>query len=44
MKKDKSLSEDESDKLKSEIDKLTKTYVGKIEGLLEKKTTELMEV
>lgn len=44
MKKDKSLSEDDSDKLKEEIDKLTKTYVTKIEALLEKKTKELMEV
>lgn len=44
MKKDKSLSEDDSDKLKDEIDKLTKTYVTKVETLLESKTKELMEV
>jgi ribosome recycling factor len=44
MKKDKTLSEDDCDKLKAEVDKLTKTYVGKVEGLLEKKTKELLEV
>lgn len=43
LKKD-GMSEDDVDKLKEEVDKLTKTYVGKIEGLLDKKTKELLEV
>lgn len=43
LKKD-GLSEDETDKLKEEVDKLTKSYVAKIDELLEKKTQELMEV
>lgn len=44
MKKDKSLSEDDADKLKDEIDKLTKSYVAKVDALLEKKTKELLDV
>ncbi|RMG15328.1 MAG: ribosome recycling factor [Planctomycetota bacterium] len=37
------LPEDEAERTKESIDKLTKTYVGKIDELLEKKTKELME-
>jgi ribosome recycling factor len=38
------LPEDMHDKLKTEIDELTKQYTAKIDGLLESKTKELMEV
>lgn len=44
LKKDKSISEDDADKLKKEIDELTKSYTGKIDTRLDKKTKELMEV
>ncbi len=43
LKKD-GLSEDDADKLKAEVDKLTKTYISKLDNLLSKKTTELMDV
>lgn len=38
------LPEDEAEKLKEEVEKLTKTYTAKLDGLLEAKTKELMEV
>ena len=38
------LPEDVANKLRDQIDELTKQYTGKIDGLLEAKTKELMEV
>lgn len=44
LKKSGDLPEDDCDKLKEEIDELTKTYTGKIDDALKSKTAELMEV
>jgi ribosome recycling factor len=38
------IPEDEFDKLKVDIDELTKTYTAKVDKLLEEKTKELLEV
>ena len=43
-KGDGAISEDDAEKLKKEIDDLTKSYTGKVDGSLDKKTKELMEV
>ena len=42
--KDGDMSEDERFRTKEKVQELTKTYEGKIEDLVEKKTTEVMEV
>jgi len=44
LKNDKAISEDDCDRLKDEIDKLTKGYTKQIDDLLDGKTKELMEV
>jgi ribosome recycling factor len=44
LKKDEGLPEDDCDKLKGEIDTLTKTYTKQIDETLQSKTTELLEV
>jgi len=44
LKKDGDLPEDDADRLKGEIDDLTKKYTGEIDKLLESKTNELMEI
>ncbi|MBI3723736.1 ribosome recycling factor [bacterium] len=41
---DAEVTEDEFEKLKTEVDNLTKTYTGKVDKLLDDKTKELMEV
>ena len=43
-KKDKELTEDECERLKKDIQDLTKKYEGKVTELVEKKTKDLMEV
>jgi len=42
--KDKTISEDERDKGKEQIDELTKKYTAKVDEILEAKTAEIMEV
>ena len=42
--KAKTVSEDERDEGKKEADELTKTYIGKIDKILDAKTNEVMEV
>lgn len=44
MVSESALSEDDGQKLKDEIDKLTKTYTKKVDEQLERKTKELMEI
>ena len=44
LKTSKELSEDDADRLKGEIDELTKSYTSKIDAALDGKTKELMEV
>ncbi|MBL4844034.1 MAG: ribosome recycling factor [Planctomycetes bacterium] len=44
MKKDGDLSEDDADRVKKEVDELTKGFTKKIDEALKKKTTDLMEV
>jgi len=44
LQKSKELPEDDCERLKGEIDDLTKTFTGKIDGLLDSKTKELLEV
>ena len=42
--KDKTLTEDQRDEAKKEMDELTKKYVGRIDVLLKAKTDEIMEI
>ena len=42
--KDKDISEDDAKRIKTEMDRLTKEYEGKVVEALEKKTKEVMEI
>ena len=42
--KDKEMSEDEAKRTKTEMDRLTKEYEGKVQETLERKTKEVMEI
>lgn len=44
LQKSKELPEDDCERLKGEIDDLTKKFTGKVDGLLDSKTKELLEV
>ncbi|MCA8921342.1 MAG: ribosome recycling factor [Planctomycetes bacterium] len=44
LKTNKELPEDDCERLKGEVDELTKKFTGKIDGLLDSKTKELLEV